>query len=91
VVDKLDKKLSARPVLKEDLEVFVNRELVPIVEKLRLLTDALLGRLTEGEGSPEGVVTADIGAIYMRQDGTPGTLLYVKTADDSADGWMAFA
>jgi hypothetical protein len=91
VVDKLDKKLSARPVLKEDLEVFVNRELVPIVEKLRLLTDALLDRLTEGEGSPEGVVTADIGAIYMRQDGTPGTLLYVKTADDSADGWLAFA
>ena len=91
MVDKLDKKLSTRPVLKKDLEVFVNRELVPVVERLRLLTDALLSRYLEGEGSPEGVVTADTGAIYQRKDGTPGTLLYVKAGDDSNTGWTAFA
>jgi hypothetical protein len=91
MVDRLDKKLSTRPVLKEDLEVFVNRELVPIVEKLRLLTDALLLRYLEGEGSPEGVVTADKGALYQRQDGTAGSLLYVKTEDDTNTGWLAFA
>lgn len=91
MVEKLDKKLSARPVLKEDLDVFVNRELVPVVEKLRLLTDALLSRYLEGEGSPEGVVTADTGAIYQRQDGTPGALLYVKAGNDSNTGWSAFA
>lgn len=90
MVDKLDKKLSTRPVLKEDLEVFVNRELVPVVEKLRLLTDALLSRYLEGTGSPEGVVVATTGAIYQRQDGTPGTLLYVKAGSGST-GWTAFA
>lgn len=91
MVDKLDKKLSQRPVLKTDIEEYINRELAPIVEKLRLLTDALLDRYLEGEGSPEGVVTADKGALYQRQDGTAGSLLYVKTTDDSATGWLAFA
>ena len=91
MVRRVDRKLSARPVLKTDVEDFINRELVPVVEKIRLLTEALLDRITEGEGSPEGVVDADIGAIYMRQDGTPGTLLYVKTSNASSSGWSAFA
>ena len=91
MVDKLDKKLSKRQVLKTDIEEYINRELAPIVEKLRLLTDALLDRDLEGEGSPEGVVTADRGALYQCQDGAPGTLLYVKTTDGSATGWVAFA
>jgi hypothetical protein len=56
-----------------------------------LLTDALLLRYLEGEGSPEGVVTADKGALYQRQDGTAGSLLYVKTEDDTNTGWLAFA
>lgn len=90
MVDKLDKKLSARSVRMEDLEEFVNRELVPVVEKLRLLTSALLDRYLEGEGDPEGVVAADTGAIYQRQDGTPGTLLYVKAGSGNT-GWSAFA
>ena len=91
MVDKLNKKLSQRQVLKTDMEEYLNKELAPIVEKLRLLTDALLDRYLEGEGSPEGVVTADTGAVYQRQDGTPGTLLYVKAGDDSNTGWAAFA
>lgn len=91
MVDKLDKKLSQRPVMKEDLEVYINRELAPIVEKLRLLTDQLLDRFLEGEGSPEGAVTADKAALYLRQDGSPGTLVYVKTTDGSSAGWLAVA
>jgi len=91
VVDKLNKKLSQRTVVKEDLEVYINRELAPIVEKLRLLTDHLLDRFLEGEGSPEGVVEADKAALYLRQDGSPGTLVYVKTSDDSNTGWLAVA
>lgn len=91
MVAKLDKKLSTRPVLKEDLETFVNRELVPLVEKLRKLTDALLLRYLEGTGDPEGVVTATKGAIYQRTDGAPGTLLYVKESDDEANDWSPFA
>ena len=89
MVDKLDKKLSTRPVLTEDLETFVNRELVPVVEKLRKLTDALLARYLEGTGDPEGVVVADRAAVYQRQDGGAGTLIYIKTTDDSSTGWLA--
>jgi hypothetical protein len=47
-------------------------------------------RVRFGEGSPEGVVTADIGTLYLRTDGSTSTTLYVKTADDgAATGWTA--
>ncbi len=47
-------------------------------------------RLKFGSGSPEGVVTADIGTLYMRTDGGATTTLYVKTANNgSATGWTA--
>lgn len=43
-----------------------------------------------GYGSPEGVVVANRGSIYLRKDGDAGTTLYVKTADDGkATGWTA--
>lgn len=45
-------------------------------------------RLKFGAGSPEGVVVADVGTLYMRTDGSTSTTLYVKTADDGeATGW----
>lgn len=91
MVAKPDKKLSTRPVLKEDLEVYINRELAPMVEKLRLTLDALLSRYLEGEGSPEGVVEADRGALYQRQDGIVTQQLYIKTTDASSTGWVALA
>jgi hypothetical protein len=47
-------------------------------------------RLRFGTGSPEGVVTADIGTLYMRTDGSTSTTLYVKTAGNGlATGWTA--
>lgn len=43
-----------------------------------------------GNGSPEGVVTANIGSLYLRLDGSTSTTLYVKTANNgSATGWTA--
>lgn len=54
------------------------------------LKDVLEERFTFGEGSPEGVVTASRGAIYVRTDGGAGTTLYVKeTGDGTATGWTA--
>ena len=45
-------------------------------------------RVRFGEGSPEGVVVADRGTIYMRTDGSTNTTLYIKTADDGlSSGW----
>lgn len=41
-----------------------------------------------GAGSPEGVITANRGSLYLRTDGGPSSCLYVKEADDGeATGW----
>lgn len=42
-----------------------------------------------GTGSPEGVVTASIGALYTRTDGGAGTTLYVKESGTGNTGWVA--
>lgn len=90
MVDSINKKLGTRSVLKEDIEVFINRELVPVVERLRLLTAELLTRYLEGDGSPEGVVTASRGAVYQRKDGGAFSSIYIKeSGDDTNTGWVA--
>lgn len=40
-----------------------------------------------GSGSPEGVVTANIGSLYSRTDGGAGTSLYVKESGTGNTGW----
>lgn len=42
-----------------------------------------------GSGSPEGVVTASVGTIYLRTDGGAGTTLYVKESGTGNTGWVA--
>lgn len=44
----------------------------------------------QGSGSPEGVVTANVGAIYLRSDGSNSTTLYVKQNGSGNTGWTAF-
>jgi len=91
MVDPVNKKLSERPV-PADLELiaaYINRELAPVVKRTRLTLDSLLARVLEGEGTPEGVVTADIGAIYMNQTGIVGSIIYIKTTNGVATGWVA--
>jgi len=41
-----------------------------------------------GSGSPEGVVTANIGSIYHRLDGGANTSLYVKESGTGNTGWV---
>lgn len=90
MVAKVNQKLSSRSVAKADLETFIDRELVPTVEKIRLLTSALLDLLMSGEGSPEGVVTANPATLYQRTDGAPGTMLYRKDSGVGTNtGWTA--
>jgi hypothetical protein len=43
----------------------------------------------KGSGSPEGVVTASIGSIYLRTDGGTGTTFYVKESGTANTGWVA--
>lgn len=91
MVDPVNKKLSERPVTADvdAIADYLNRELAPIVKRTRLTLDALLARILEGYGSPEGVVVAERGAIYMNQTGIVGSLIWIKTTDDVATGWVA--
>lgn len=41
-----------------------------------------------GSGSPEGAVTAPVGAIYHRTDGGANTSLYVKESGAGNTGWV---
>lgn len=40
-----------------------------------------------GTGTPEGVVTAGVGSIFLRTDGGAGTTLYVKQSGTGNTGW----
>lgn len=43
-----------------------------------------------GNGSPEGVIVADIGSTYQRADGGAGTSFYVKESGNGLNtGWVA--
>ena len=46
-------------------------------------------RILYGYGTPEGNVTAGIGAIYMRLDGGAGTAIYAKESGSGNTGWVA--
>ena len=47
-------------------------------------------RILWGTGDPEGVVTADIGTMFIREDGSPGETLYLKeSGNDTSSGWAA--
>lgn len=43
--------------------------------------------LKVGSGSPEGVVSARVGSIYLRTNGGAGTCLYVKESGTGNTGW----
>jgi hypothetical protein len=45
--------------------------------------------LTSGTGSPQGVITATVGSLYVRTDGGANTTLYVKESGTGNTGWVA--
>jgi len=56
------------------------------------LTNGILNEAVgwyRGYGSPEGVVTAEIGSFYSRRDGGAGTSWYVKESGTGNTGWVA--
>jgi len=65
-------------------------ELKRLLREIASVVNVLAGRVFTGAGSPEGIVAADIGSLYLRTDGSTSTTLYVKTADAGlATGWTA--
>lgn len=45
--------------------------------------------ISTGTGSPETVLTALVGSIYLRTDGGALTTLYVKESGAGNTGWVA--
>lgn len=45
--------------------------------------------LRSGSGSPEGVLAAPVGSIYVRTNGGAGTTLYIKESGTDSTGWVA--
>jgi hypothetical protein len=45
--------------------------------------------ITSGTGSPNSVVTAPVGSMFLRTDGGAGTTLYIKEAGAGNTGWQA--
>ncbi len=43
---------------------------------------------TQGTGSPEGVVTARVGSLYLRTDGGQASSVYYKETGTGATGWV---
>ena len=56
--------------------------------KIWLNTQKTLGIFT-GTGSPEGVLSADVGSTFHRTDGGAGTSYYVKESGTGNTGWVA--
>lgn len=46
-------------------------------------------KLLTGSGSPEGVVAATKGALFLRTDGGANTSMYIKESGSGATGWAA--
>lgn len=46
-------------------------------------------KINSGIGTPESVITASIGSLFMRTDGGAGTSLYVKESGTGNTGWIA--
>lgn len=85
----INQKLSSRAVSQEDVVEALNREIIPVVEKIRIVLSGLALRFPAGTGSPEGVVEAAPGSLYQRTDGAPGTLIYRKDSGTGSTGWTA--
>lgn len=45
--------------------------------------------LRVGTGTPESVVTGNVGDLFIRTDGGASTVLYVKESGTGNTGWIA--
>ncbi|MGL5936129.1 MAG: hypothetical protein ACRCZI_10980 [Cetobacterium sp.] len=58
-----------------------------LLTKLYLLAEDV--QIHVGNGTPEGVVSAKVGSLFLRKDGGATTTLYVKTSGTGNTGWTA--
>jgi len=81
-----------------ELDPLVLEELAQWLEQrgLRTPVSTLIGaspaltHITQGTGTPNGAVTASVGALFLRLDGGAATTLYVKESGTNTNtGWVA--
>lgn len=66
----------------------LNRMLRALYDNLPSDTEKV--RVFRGYGTPENAVSAQVGSLFLRQDGGASTTLYVKESGDGTDtGWIA--
>jgi hypothetical protein len=56
---------------------------------IRLGTSDTFTHYSGGSGSPEGVISAPVGATYLRTNGGTSTTLYIKESGTGNTGWVA--
>ena len=59
------------------------------LQRLLLQGDPAGAFIRWGEGTPEAVVVAPIGSVFLRVDGGAGTVLYIKESGVGSTGWTA--
>lgn len=75
--------------------VYIDQPVILTIRNLGNVQDHETGVLEpsiiySGQGTPEGVVVADRGVMYLRTDGGAGTTLYIKESGDGTNtGWVA--
>lgn len=64
-------------------------ELQRVLREIAVAVNDLAGRVFVGTGSPNNVIVADVGSIYLRTDGGAATTLYVKESGNGLNtGWV---
>lgn len=89
MVERVTRRLRTAAVPKGQEAEALNRETHPVLAQVLLALNLLIGLLLEGEGSPEGTVTASVGKLYINTTGGAGTTLWVKESGAEATGWVA--
>jgi hypothetical protein len=51
--------------------------------------NGLTAAFLTGTGTPQGVVTATVGTLFLRTDGGASTTLYIKESGTGNTGWVA--
>jgi hypothetical protein len=84
VATKVTDNGATRPTIR----VF-NPTQINVLQQLQL--GSLTGpTVTYGTGSPQSVVTAPVGSVFVRTDGGASTTLYVKESGTGNTGWVAY-
>lgn len=77
----------AEPLTEDQVRAIVRREVLD--GQAGALIRVLQGTIRRGAGTPEGAVTAPVGAVFVRSDGGASTTLYVKESGTGNTGWVA--